>query len=251
MHISWSSSSSSSSAAARASPADSPMGNSHAKYGTLGRPFSKAFDLDHRQCATTRGLSAYWLYPQANATQLGHRPEFLSEVADSDNFGWPALAREGAPGTSSQDDDLLVYISIDKAGSSSIRRLLSRRANTRLEPVAEYRSSWNGQCPPTVLKYSNLCEVAQLHGTWPDACWHVNRGAVVMDSRLGFCSQGHGRACKYLVVLREPVARLVSSYNYVRWLVSIPGPLRHAPSQPMAHNPEVRGSRPALAVTWV
>jgi len=80
--------------------------------------------------------------------------------------------------------------------------------------VAEYRSSLTGQCPPPVLKYTNLCEAALLRGTWPDACWHVNRGAVVMDSRLGFCSQGHGRACKYLLVLREPVARLVSSYNY-------------------------------------
>ena len=221
------------------------MANSHAK-----RPFyTRAFDLDHRHCATTRGLSAYWLYPQANATQLGHRPEFLSEVADSDNFGWPALAREGAPGTSSQDDDLLVYISIDKAGSSSIRNLLSRRANTRLEPVAEYRSSLTGQCPPPVLKYTNLCEAALLRGTWPDACWHVNRGAVVVDSRLGFCSQGHGRACKYLLVLREPVARLVSSYNYVRWPVSMRGRLASGPPLPLlaacqVQRPAGRGSCP-------
>ena len=35
-----------------------------------------------------------------------------------------------------------------------------------------------------------------------------------MDEQFGFCSEEHGRACEYIAVLREPISRMISSYNY-------------------------------------
>eukprot|EP00928_Gymnodinium_smaydae_P002453 TRINITY_DN10873_c0_g1_i1.p1 TRINITY_DN10873_c0_g1~~TRINITY_DN10873_c0_g1_i1.p1 ORF type:complete len:305 (+),score=30.73 TRINITY_DN10873_c0_g1_i1:83-997(+) len=81
------------------------------------------------------------------------------------------------------------YVQLDKAGSTTIRY------------VGEQRAKLRGWPPPCQVNIHRLKD-----------CGYQPDGALLL-ARWGFCAT-ISSPCKYIVMLREPVDRLVSAYNY-------------------------------------
>lgn len=137
------------------------------------------------------------------------RENFSDEVRDFYNAeahrGWARLP----PAGTGERGHIVVYVAISKSGSDSMRRLFQRRAYAHAEPIGEVRCGCHGQ---QAISEHICCDLDWL--TQPEACWRVPDNSVVVDTHFGFCERAHGRACQYFVLMREPVARLISGYNY-------------------------------------
>jgi len=101
----------------------------------------------------------------------------LIECANGQKFHWRPK---------SKDDILTIYLQEDKTGSSSLRTTLRK------------------------LKTDNLCIIE------PDAkATDVCRGsAILLAGDFGACAAVKGNRCRYFTMMREPIDRLVSEYNY-------------------------------------
>lgn len=94
------------------------------------------------------------------------------------------------------------YVSFGKVGSSLLRKLMEARAKAL--GWEHYRREEDRE----------ICHSYNTEGT-PD-CADVPDGYVV-QTQYGFCEALHnttGRECRYFTILREPVERLVSAWNY-------------------------------------
>jgi hypothetical protein len=107
---------------------------------------------------------------------------------------------------------LVVFIMYEKVGSNSLRHSLEQIAAGRLDNsrrLAYYCKIQNGEF---LNSSSPLCN---QHGLPTGCCAGAPSGTIVIDNRYGFCSHVHGRPCSYVTVLREPIARYLSAYNYM------------------------------------
>ena len=121
--------------------------------------------------------------------------------------------RSLTPWASTQDQSatvapVFVFISFEKVASNTLFHAFEERSRLRGLPSLSYNcSSWK-----RILFDSRLC---YSHYVGRSYCAGVQPGAVVLDNRYGWCeSVGAGRTCRYFTVLREPLERMVSSYNY-------------------------------------
>lgn len=99
----------------------------------------------------------------------------------------------------------------------SLKLLFEQRAAALGHPSFSHYACIDGHGPPEGT-HLRVCNADEL----PAGCCESRidpPGAsvpVVHDRRIGFCESHalRGRECSYMVVLREPHARLVSAYNY-------------------------------------
>lgn len=105
-----------------------------------------------------------------------------------------------------RDGTFFVYIALEKSGSNTLTNALESRAVQHGWPSHQVMLRDHGPFINTSLCY-------QEH--LPDGCCaRAPNGTVVHDVRYGLCSRAGARQCKYLVVLREPISRAVSAYNF-------------------------------------
>lgn len=81
---------------------------------------------------------------------------------------------------------------------------------------AAHRYTCEGGCcsGPAIFASGATCHPGNFGSAARGGCWAVDGGSVVPVEQFGFCEEGHGRVCEYVVVLRDPIERLVSAYNY-------------------------------------
>lgn len=101
---------------------------------------------------------------------------------------------------------LYVAVLIDKSGSNTLMEAFTFRARDRGWPKI------SACCQGTVKELTELCKIPLIG---PD-CRFSPDHAVVLDQRFGFCEEVvHGsRPCRYILLLRDPIDRLISSYNF-------------------------------------
>ena len=104
------------------------------------------------------------------------------------------------------DAPVTVWIAFEKVGSQQLLGAFGQRASYFHKPL-RYTCGREAELIESPLCCEH-CDVA------PCACVHVPPGSVVQDNAYGLCELMPQRPCRYLVVLREPLARMVSSYNY-------------------------------------
>lgn len=99
------------------------------------------------------------------------------------------------------DDDLIAYVPLGKVGSSSFRHFLAIRNEIHFGTEA--------------LCYANIKKGDG--GAVPHTkCLDLPAGTVVQASH-GFCELAHHftqRRCRYITLMREPVARYISDWSY-------------------------------------
>ena len=106
-----------------------------------------------------------------------------------------------------RDGNLFVYIALEKSGSNTFTNALESRAHQH--GWASHAVSLRGHKGPFIN--TTLCYQEHL----PEGCCvRSPNGTVVHDVRHGLCAYAGARTCRYLVLLREPIARAVSAYNF-------------------------------------
>ena len=99
---------------------------------------------------------------------------------------------------------MVAWIAFSKVGSTSMSALLAHRATHK---------GWKKYVPDDDWR---LCRSYKLSpGMEPD-CADVPNDYVV-PAQLGFCEligTTTGRKCRYMTVLREPISKIVSEWNY-------------------------------------
>jgi len=108
-----------------------------------------------------------------------------------------------------RNGNLFAFINFPKTGSSTVRAILDER-----------RKKHGWQCPkdPEALPGHPKCvcreETLDFSSKEPPECSSLEDG-MVLQSKYGYCDLLKGiRPCLYLTILREPVSRMVSDYNY-------------------------------------
>ena len=103
---------------------------------------------------------------------------------------------------------LFVALQLDKSGSNTIYHAFSARAQAQGWPATS-------MCCEGELKHDPVCSVQKLESDGAD-CRFQPDGAVVLDSKFGFCEEvvNKSRPCKYIVLMRDPLDRLISAYNF-------------------------------------
>ena len=104
---------------------------------------------------------------------------------------------------------LRVFISSEKTGSNSLLHRLQSMLHDRSAPPLDYRcviqhGQFNAFTTP-------LC---YRHYLPQGCCQLAPSGSVIHDNVHGFCDSVPQRPCSYVMVLRNPVSRAVSAYNY-------------------------------------
>ena len=97
---------------------------------------------------------------------------------------------------------LVAWISFAKVGSTTLRYHLRERALSRGWP------SWpKPQC---------ICEENFRHNVLPNRlrCQALPDGYVLATPAYGYCEKLRRRPCHYVTLLREPIARMHSAFNY-------------------------------------
>ena len=100
---------------------------------------------------------------------------------------------------------LYVALLMDKSGSNSIYDALTVRAVAQRWPAMSF-------CCDGIVTQDRLCDVNQAGA----ACLSQPAGAVVLDTKFGFCERvvKASRSCQYIVIMRDPLDRLISAYNF-------------------------------------
>lgn len=129
---------------------------------------------------------------------MGVEDEVEDEHSDA-----PDSLREGA---------VVAYIQFGKAGSSSMRNILNHRALVRGWPVQRHQEA---HCADVNCD-SRICKA---EGPYKDKdgieCSDEPDGAVITTTFPGYCEAvGSKRPCRYMTLLREPIDRTISAYNY-------------------------------------
>ena len=97
---------------------------------------------------------------------------------------------------------LVAWISFAKVGSTTLRYHLRARALAR---------GW-----PTWPKPQNICVENFDHRVQPARlrCQALPDGYILSTPAYGYCELLRHRPCRYLTLLREPIARMMSAYEY-------------------------------------
>mmetsp|Transcript_19926 Transcript_19926/g.43467 ORF Transcript_19926/g.43467 Transcript_19926/m.43467 type:complete len:574 (-) Transcript_19926:99-1820(-) len=144
-------------------------------------------------------------------------PVVFSVLADGAPSGLPQHHGAKKLAVEARDKGINVYVAFGKAGSSTIRRVLSDRAKAKgwLTPAElgcgskdPWRKSSNETC---------IYAPCRVNGR-PPRCSDQPGGSVIQTRLHGYCehlaAQGSARPCRYFTVLREPIARVLSEYAY-------------------------------------
>mmetsp|Transcript_119624 Transcript_119624/g.333823 ORF Transcript_119624/g.333823 Transcript_119624/m.333823 type:complete len:315 (-) Transcript_119624:62-1006(-) len=130
--------------------------------------------------------------------------------------GVPDLANETR--RASEGRPLFAYVQIDKAGSSTMRVLITARAKylnlTYFDTSEPCQTCQKRQRREVCLKRRLCKEFCRTGGpaAHSNPCKDQPSGAIVR-SYYGYCGR-LSRPCKYIVVLRDPLAQMQSSYSY-------------------------------------
>ena len=110
--------------------------------------------------------------------------------------------------------DVIAYLAVYKASSTTMSSLLRERA---LWHGWDHFKRQNDVTVCTALSFVGYHQSgAGMEAGRRPACDNVPAGYVVRAS-YGFCELLHaftGRSCRYFTLLREPLARLISDWNY-------------------------------------
>lgn len=159
------------------------------------------------------------------ASFLGMAPDVSSEAADK------VLSRQSASRSAGdatkervsqsriqssapakEDKGIVVYVTTRRSGADAVRRVLKKRAQ---------RHGWiprrgpHGLCnaKPVLVNFDSERFLPSAEFGQPVTCSEVKSGAVV-QSDVGYCETLNGtRPCRYLFVLRDPVAAMVAAYS--------------------------------------
>ena len=101
---------------------------------------------------------------------------------------------------------LLVFLGFEKTGSNTLAKAFELRAQGRAS--SRSRPSTPNDCDgQAYLCRQNLAQ--------PGCCAREPNGSVVLDDHYGLCERyAATRECRYLTLLRSPLERAVSAYNY-------------------------------------
>lgn len=177
---------------------------------------------------------------QLRAERLVHSQRTPTTVLDDNASTLGHLHPAPAPDSSaslgnSSLGQITAYIQFGKVGSSSIRNLLEHRAEVHGWPVVDEDATCKKhrvtgeECEK---KKALECKTAQEQGlpcgkrlclarenlpssTGQPDCADEPTDSVVQVTNPGFCEALQGsRPCSYITLLREPISRMVSEYNY-------------------------------------
>lgn len=118
-------------------------------------------------------------------------------------------------GTDTPEGSLFVWIMLGRVGSTSMRRILSKRSTRHgFHVVREETDLVRGfTYDPTLCHWSG--QLDDPEGVTPPRCTKQPDGSVVTTIYPGYCKKFAGsRPCKYFTLLREPVERMVSEYAH-------------------------------------
>ncbi|EOD28051.1 hypothetical protein EMIHUDRAFT_114385 [Emiliania huxleyi CCMP1516] len=138
-----------------------------------------------------------------------------------------ALAARTTLNDQVQDPDprgLVAWISFGKVGSSTMRVLLKRRAVRHGWQDFVPGVGWVGRefamspndnliCHAKGSRLAQGMDETSVAKLAPPPCADAPDGYVVQTD-YGYCEAVAPRPCRYLTILREPISRVVSAYNY-------------------------------------
>lgn len=108
------------------------------------------------------------------------------------------------------DRDIVAWVSFGRVGSTMMRQVLSERAE---------KHGWQQHSGPQGLCHAKSLEFTHGQGVTRPAlqqppCADVEAGAVVQTD-FGYCALlGLSRPCRYMTLLRDPIAMIISAYNW-------------------------------------
>mmetsp|Transcript_991 Transcript_991/g.2491 ORF Transcript_991/g.2491 Transcript_991/m.2491 type:complete len:357 (-) Transcript_991:188-1258(-) len=119
---------------------------------------------------------------------------------------------------------LTVYVMFDKSGSSTTREALVARSTSENWKTGTTPDGDSLGCPSSRQRKGYAgCDYEPCHTLeGPPRCNYQPPGAVIQARDYGYCDQMHAmatdnistRPCRYFTIMREPISRLVSEYNY-------------------------------------
>jgi len=119
---------------------------------------------------------------------------------------------------------LNVYVMFDKSGSSTTREALVSRAASLGWKTGSTPEGDSLGCPGArQRKGYKGCDYEPCHSLGgPPRCNYQPPGAVIQARDYGYCEEMHAKAtdefskrpCRYFTIMRNPIQRLISEYNY-------------------------------------